>query len=196
LKKDYFPLPDMQLSTLFLDRDGVINRELPGDYVKTIDAFIFEDGVTEALTLLKPWFKRIIVVTNQRGVGAGLMTSDDLHNIHEFMRDHLRLSGIHIDAIFSATDEDRSSHRRKPNPWLGEQARIEYPEIEFRYSLMIGNSISDLEFGKHLGMITGFVDDKHKYAGKTQLPLADCKADSLLELAKKFESEILPLFPH
>jgi len=186
----------MQLSTLFLDRDGVINRELPGDYVKTTDEFIFEEDAVQALQILKPYFKRIIVVTNQRGVGAGLMTLEDLHTIHAHMQDHLRLNGILIDAIFSATDEDRKSHRRKPNPWLGEQAKIEFPEIDFKRSFMIGNSFSDLEFGKSLGMITGFVDDKHRFQGISELPLADCEADSLMGIAEKFKSEILPLFSY
>lgn len=186
----------MQFSTLFLDRDGVINTELPGDYVKTIDAFVFEAGVMEAMQLLQPWFRRTIIVTNQRGVGAGLMTMEDLERIHAFMLQQLRAKGIRIDAIFCATDEDRQSFRRKPNPWMGEQAKLQYPDIDFRKSLMIGNSASDLAFGKSLQMCTAFVDDKHRFSGITELPLADCEGDSLAEIAEKFSSDLLPLLAY
>lgn len=186
----------MQLSTLFLDRDGVINTELPGDYVKTIDAFVFEEGVMEALQILQPSFRRTIIVTNQRGVGAGLMTIDELNAIHAYMLKQLSVAGIRIDAIFCATDEDRQSFRRKPNPWMGEQAKLQYPDIDFRKSLMIGNSESDLAFGRSLQMLTAFVDDKHRYNGTSALPLADCEGDSLAAIAQQFASVLLPRFSY
>ena len=68
--------------TLFLDRDGVINQWLPGDYVKRWDEFHF---IPDFLDSVKEWnvfFKRIFVVTNQRGVGRGLMSREDLDEIH------------------------------------------------------------------------------------------------------------------
>ncbi len=68
----------MSIATLFLDRDGVINSEIHNDYVKTWDQFIFEPHIFDALQLLQEKFERIIVVTNQRGVGAGLMTQEAL----------------------------------------------------------------------------------------------------------------------
>ena len=76
-------------STLFLDRDGVINKQRPHDYVKSPDEFIFLDGVLEALELLSPLFDHIVIVTNQRGVGKGVMSRETLEEIHA-------LSLIHI----------------------------------------------------------------------------------------------------
>ena len=73
------------LKTLFLDRDGVINRLMPHDYVKKWNEFEFMPGVLEALAILAKKFQHIILVTNQRGVGKGLMSKEDLDRIHEKM---------------------------------------------------------------------------------------------------------------
>ena len=60
--------------TLFLDRDGVINRRIVDDYVKSWDQFKFLPGVPDAIKRLAGVFGRIIVVSNQQGIGIGLMT--------------------------------------------------------------------------------------------------------------------------
>lgn len=184
------------LSTLFLDRDGVINTELPADYVKNISEFIFEPDVFAALNSIQPFFHRTIIITNQRGVGAGIMSEEDLQMVHDFMLAEFRKHGIKIDAIYAATDADRSSIHRKPHPYMGQQAKKDFPDIEFSKSLMIGNSSSDMEFGKALKMVTAFVDDKKKHEGVELLNNSDVEADSLYLLAQKFETDLLPLFPH
>ena len=71
--------------TLFLDRDGVINHEKKADYIRNWEEFAFYDGVLEALELLNDKFGVIVMVTNQKGVGKGLMTVDDLNRIHTNM---------------------------------------------------------------------------------------------------------------
>ena len=68
--------------TLFLDRDGVINRRLPGAYVQHWDQFEFLPGVLPALSILANYFAHLIIVTNQQGIGKGLMTESDLQKIH------------------------------------------------------------------------------------------------------------------
>ncbi len=177
-------------STLFLDRDGVLNTEREKDYVKTWAEFQFETGVFEALLILKEYFQRMIIVTNQRGVGAGLMTQEDLDLIHDKMLSAFREKGIHIDKIYSATDADRASLKRKPHPYMGYCAKKDFPEIDFQKALMAGNTGSDMAFGKALGMKTVFIDDKKKYGAATEIENADFEADSLLEFAVKFKSEI------
>ena len=173
-------------STLFLDRDGVINTELPADYVKTWEEFHFEEGVFEALQILQAHFDRLIIVTNQRGVGAGIMTQQDLDAIHRRMIDAFSDQGVTIHGIYAATDEDRSSLKRKPHPYLGYEAKNDFPEIDFQNSYMIGNSGSDMEFGKTLGMYNVFIDDKKKFNSADEVPNAHTEADSLLEFAMKF----------
>ena len=71
--------------TLFLDRDGVINEDVVADYIKTWEEFQFRNGTLEALRLLSPHFARIVVISNQRGVGRGLMTQETLDLITENM---------------------------------------------------------------------------------------------------------------
>ena len=151
--------------TLFLDRDGVINKELPGDYVKRWDEFHFEPGVLEALPQLAKLFKRIIIITNQRGVGIGRMTEEELLQLHEQMCEEIRKVGGRIDDIFYCADVDRNSPNRKPRPGMALEALKKYPEIEFSKTIMVGNSLSDMEFGRALKMTTVFIDDKKSRNG-------------------------------
>ncbi len=71
--------------TLFLDRDGVINQRIVGDYVKSPEEFQFIDGVPESISILNGLFRYVIVVTNQQGVGKGKMTGNDVEAVHHFM---------------------------------------------------------------------------------------------------------------
>ena len=174
--------------TLFLDRDGVLNTELYKDYVKTWSEFHFEPGVFEALNILKNFFDRMIIVTNQRGVGAGIMTLEDLDSIHNKMLQEFSSKEITIDRIYSAIDEDRSSIKRKPHPFMGQCAQKDFPDIQFENSWMAGNSGSDMEFAKSLNMKTVFIDDKKMFSSATEIPLADFEADSLLEFAIRLKS--------
>ena len=152
--------------TLFLDRDGVINKELRDDYVKHWEDFIFEDGALEAIAKLSGIFGRIIIVTNQRGIGIELMTDEDLSNIHEKMVAAIQETGGRIDAIYYAPAADRSDIRRKPNPTMAYEAQKDFPEIDIAKSIIVGNSISDMEFGRNAGMRTIFIDEKKKYGGE------------------------------
>jgi len=143
--------------TLFLDRDGVINEKLENGYVKTWDEFTFKYGVLEAIARLGRIFGRIFVVTNQRGVGFGLMTEERLNEIHERMCSEVARAHGKIDKVYYCTEIDERSECRKPNIGMGERARSDFPEIEFSKSVMVGDSIFDLEFGKNLGMKTIFI---------------------------------------
>src|SRR5437867_5484614 len=90
--------------TLFLDRDGVINGERKDEYVLRLEEFNFFDGVLQALKILNNVFGVIVIVTNQKGVGKGLMTLDDLHSIHEHMMQQINSHGGKIDNIYYCTD--------------------------------------------------------------------------------------------
>jgi histidinol-phosphate phosphatase family protein len=147
--------------TLFLDRDGVINIESVGSYITSWSEFQFHDGVKEAMQSLSKLFGTIVVVSNQRGVGRGIMTLESLKEINSNMREAIALSGGRIDKVYSSTavlDEDRN---RKPNVGMGMQAQQDFPNIDFKKSVMVGNSISDMEFGKRLSMYTVFLTTKH-----------------------------------
>jgi histidinol-phosphate phosphatase family protein len=146
--------------TLFLDRDGVINKELPADYVKSWQEFQFEKGAIDAIAKLTDIFGYIYIVTNQRGVGIGVMTENELNAIHEKMLLEIERAGGKINKIYYCTDADRKSLLRKPYPAMALQAKSENPAIDFSKSIIAGNSASDMEFGRAAGMITVFIDDK------------------------------------
>ncbi len=146
--------------TLFLDRDGVINEEAVGSYITSWPDFRFCSGSLEAIARLGGIFGKVIVVTNQRGVGRGVMDMDTLREIHQNMHHEVTESGGRIDRIYAATAVSDDDHNRKPNTGMGLQSREDFPEIEFRKSIMVGNSLSDMEFGKRLGMHTVFLTTK------------------------------------
>ncbi len=143
--------------TLFLDRDGVINREKYLDYVYHFNEFKFYDGVLEALNILGSRFGRVIIATNQRGVEKKLMTEEDLKVLHTHMRQSIEANGGRIDAIYYSTSLDDSHPNRKPQPGMAFLAKETYPEIDFSKSIMVGNNLSDMEFGRNAGMFTVFV---------------------------------------
>ena len=170
--------------TLFLDRDGVINLHYPNDYVKKWDEFYFLEGVLEALKTLSAVFRRIIIVTNQQGVGKALMTEGDLQFIHDEMLKEVRKYGGRIHAVYAATDlvERDVRQLRKPNTGMAKKAKKDFPEIDFAKSIIVGDSVSDMQFGRTSGMITVFVGDKAKLSLEDQ-SLVDDHCESLAVFA-------------
>lgn len=147
--------------TLFLDRDGVLNRRLPGRYVRSWAEWVWLPGSLEAMPVLAQHYGCIIVVTNQQGIGKGLMTEAELQTVHDQMLSEVQAYGGRIDAIYHcpalATDPDNC---RKPAPTMAHWAQRDFPEIDFQKSVMIGDSRSDIEFGHRLGMATVLVQTK------------------------------------
>ena len=172
--------------TLFLDRDGVINHEKHKDYIHTWDEFKFYDGVLEAMKIFAAKFHRIIVVTNQKGVGKGLTKLDDLHTIHANMEKEIESAGGRIDAVFYCSDLEDNSPYRKPNPGMGLEAVKQFPDIDIKKSIMVGNTISDMEFGRNLGLYTVFLPTT-----RPEVDLKDKRIDavchSLLAFAQVLE---------
>jgi histidinol-phosphate phosphatase family protein len=143
--------------TLFLDRDGVINEEIPDSYVLNWDMFRFCNGVLEALPVLAQHFGHIVIVTNQRCVGKGLITIAQLEAIHQHMLAVIARHGGRIDKIYYCPDVDGNSPCRKPQGGMALAAQKDLPDIDFTRSVMVGNTLSDMEFGKRLGMRTVFI---------------------------------------
>lgn len=138
--------------TLFLDRDGVINRHRPGDYVKDWNEFEFLPGILEKFPLFDKYFRHIIIVTNQRGVGKGLMTEKKLNEIHQKMISVIKEHGGRIDRIYYCTAISDTDINRKPNTGMALQAKQDFPDINFSKSIMIGDSESDRIFAQRAGM--------------------------------------------
>ena len=141
---------------LFLDRDGVINTRIVGGYVRDWSEYTFEPGALKALAVLARWAPRIVVVTNQQGVGKGIMSSCALTVIHDRMRRAVADAGGRIDAVqFCPHLASDDCDCRKPNIGMPERYLSAHPEIDASLSVMVGDTDSDIELGRRLGRRTG-----------------------------------------
>ncbi len=153
-----------ELETVFLDRDGVINRKMPeGEYVTRWELFDLLPGVAESIAALNRKGLRVIVVTNQRGVALGLYSAADVTHIHEQLQRTLADSGAHVDGFYFCPHDKRQCDCRKPGPGMFAQAKTDFPEITPETSVIIGDSLSDIEFGVHLGMQTMFISGNREH---------------------------------
>jgi histidinol-phosphate phosphatase family protein len=162
----------------------VINEEVVGDYIRNWEEFIFRPGSLEAIVLLSPLFKRVFVVTNQRGVGKGLMTLDELHLIHTNMRSKIEAAGGRIDQVYYCTSTDNTDINRKPNPGMALQAKAEFPEIELSKSIMVGNMPNDMLFGRNIGALTIYLPTRAEEIPSPST--VDAAYKTLLSFAKDF----------
>lgn len=176
--------------TLFLDRDGVINKRKPGGYIENHAEFEFLPGVLDALAILNEKFAIIVVVTNQQGIAKGIMTDVELANLHAYMLDKIAIAGGRIDKVYYCPEAAYLKPEcRKPNTGMGLQAQADFPEIDFSRAILVGDSDSDIEFGKRLGMKTVWINHNEVNAKRT-LEIsnqADLTVSSLIEFVEKME---------
>jgi histidinol-phosphate phosphatase family protein len=151
-----------KLDTLFLDRDGVINVKLDGEYVKNADEFEFMIGAEQAISKLSKIFNRILIVTNQQGIAKGIMSVMDLGFLHEYMIFELKIKGGVIDKVYYCPHlAAENCNCRKPNPGMIQQAIIDFPAIKIEDSYLIGDSDTDMLVGNKMGLITVKVDNEY-----------------------------------
>ena len=172
--------------TLFLDRDGVVNLEKDNDYIRMPSEFFFLDHVPEAMAIFAGLFGEIFVVTNQKGVGKGLMTEDDLQDIHRYMLQGVEHAGGRISKVYYCTATENDHPNRKPQPGMALQAKADYPQISFSKSIMVGNTLSDMAFGRAEGMYTVFIQS-FKPMPELPHPAIDAVFPSLYLLAKALQ---------
>lgn len=137
---------------VFLDRDGVINREI-GDYVYRIEDFQFNPGLFAALRLLQEYDYLFIVVTNQGGIAKGKYNFEDVDKVHEHMLNRLKEEGITITEVYYCPHHDTIAPClcRKPNSMMIEKAIAKY-NIDASQSFLIGDNERDIEAGKKAGV--------------------------------------------
>jgi D-glycero-D-manno-heptose 1,7-bisphosphate phosphatase len=174
-------------AAVFLDRDGVINRRIADDYVRRWEQFEFLPGAVAAIARLAPAVARLVVVTNQAGVGKGLLSSVELDRIHARMTAAVTAAGGRIDAVYACPHPPADRCRcRKPAPGLGERALDSFPDIDPARSVMVGDGLSDVEFGRALGLRTVLVGPDRGLAVDTDWWAPDLSAAAELLVEEWF----------
>ncbi len=153
----------MSVSTVkvaFLDRDGVINKDT--GYTHKIEGFEFIDGCIAALKTLQASGYKIIVATNQSGIGRGYYSEDNYQQLTNWYRAQLAQQGVNITDVFHCphAPEDNCSCR-KPAAGLFLQAAERY-NIDFSASLMVGDKLSDLQAAKKMDVSRLVLLNKHQ----------------------------------
>lgn len=169
--------------TIFLDRDGVINERIPDSYVKNREELRFLPGAIDAIKKLSGHFQRIIIVTNQQGIGKGILTQEQADEVNTFMVSEIEKHGGRIDKIYVCPDLAKTDPNcRKPDTRMAMLAQQDFPEIDFHRSIMIGDSISDMLFGMNLGMKTILITTKEEEKVKNCFVEVDWRIEGLADL--------------
>lgn len=169
--------------TVFLDRDGVINKKpAEHDYIKSWDEFEFLPGAIEAIVILKKMFGRIVVVSNQQGVGKGVIDPFALQTIHQRMTGRIIKAGGDIDLYLHCPHlvSDHCSCR-KPEIGMALRAKEIFPEIDFGKSVAIGDAASDVVFGRGIGAFTVLIASSPNLIESSPKEYRDGMFDALFE---------------
>ncbi len=138
---------------LFLDRDGVLNERIAGDYVHNLQQWKWLPDALDAVARLTKDYERAFVVSNQQGIGKGLMTETDVAEIHDRMCAEIVAAGGRIDRVYVCPSLAAANDpNRKPNTGMAQQAAADFLEVCLQDGVMIGDSVSDMQFGWRCGM--------------------------------------------
>ena len=139
-----------KLKTVFLDRDGVINKER-NDYVKSISELEIFPNVAKNVELLKNAGFLVVIITNQSAINRGLITHEMVSQIHSSIQNYLKANGTYVDGFFYCPHKpDENCNCRKPKSGLLNKAILEL-NIDVNSSWMIGDNDSDIEASTSIG---------------------------------------------
>ena len=175
---------------VFLDRDGVINRKAPeGNYIAKWGELEILPGVETAVAELNRSGRRVIVVSNQRGIALGYYTREDVEALHAQLQKHLGEHGALIDAFYYCPHDEGECHCRKPATGMFEQAFRDFPGVSAANSLMIGDSLPDIAAAQALGMPSILIaadPSRQKAGAERAAALATLTAESLPAAVRRF----------
>jgi D-glycero-D-manno-heptose 1,7-bisphosphate phosphatase len=157
----------------FLDRDGIINRDL--GYIHRVQDFHFMPGIFEACAGLLDAGYRLFVVTNQAGIAKGFYTPEQMHTLHAWMSEQLGLRGVHIEKVYHCPHHPAGivpqyaggCACRKPKPGMLLAARDEFG-VDLAHSLIVGNAETDIEAGRAAGVAATILVDEEPLPRPTQ----------------------------
>ncbi|MDP4198886.1 MAG: HAD-IIIA family hydrolase [Bacteroidota bacterium] len=171
---------DAKRRAIFFDRDGVINTRILGGYVRHPLELDLSPEIASVLQAVKNKGYLAIIITNQRGVGLGLMTEGALHSVHDDLQSRLlQQTGVKFDDILYATSANSTDPRRKPSPAMLLEAAQTW-NIDLENSWMIGDSMSDIEAGQRAGTKTAYLVTVHS----EEIPKATKVIHTLEEILK------------
>lgn len=177
--------PLHNIRCVFLDRDGVINRKPPeGAYIGHWREFHLLPGAASAIAALNRSGRRVIVVSNQRGIALGYYTAADVDALHAELQQHLAAHGASIDAFYFCPHDKDQCDCRKPATGLFDQAFRDFPDATTANSVLIGDSLSDIQAARNLGIPSIFIEgdpSTRKPGGEKAAQLASFVSNSLLD---------------
>jgi D,D-heptose 1,7-bisphosphate phosphatase len=131
------------LRAIFLDRDGVVNRLIENGYVTSWDKFDFLEGVKESIVRLNEAGYLVVIITNQSAINRGLMTPEDLKEIHKKMLAEIETSGGKVDGIYHCPHApEEHCQCRKPETGMFDMVNQDF-DINYHNSWFIGDFESD-----------------------------------------------------
>lgn len=156
---------------VFFDRDGIINKKAPEhDYIKNWDEFAIIPEIINVMKHVQSKGYKIIIVTNQRGIARGLMTINDLSNIHNNLKEKLSKHGVIItDIFFCPHGYNDDCKCRKPKPGMLIEAKKLY-EIDFKKSFLVGDSNSDIIAANSVNMKSILYTQKPDFKNNNEYP--------------------------
>ena len=135
---------------LILDRDGVINHIKANGYIKSPSDFSFREDFLTHIKQLSDIYERIFMVSNQKGVGKGLVSMEELRTVHAKMVDVITRQGGRIDNIYVGTNSSNDAYENKPNTGMADLIKEDYPDVDFSKTVVVGDSASDYLFADNI----------------------------------------------
>ena len=140
----------MAIKTIFLDRDGVVNKEVR--YLYRLSDFEFIDGIFDACLYFQKLEYKIVIITNQSGIARGYYNENDYRKLTEWMLGQFNDNGINIlDIFYCPHDPESLCECRKPKPGMLIEAKDKY-NVSMKDSWMIGDSESDIKAANAAGI--------------------------------------------
>lgn len=172
---------------IFLDRDGTINVDV--DYLHECDQLVFLKGAVKALRILQDKGFKLLVITNQSGVGRGYFSMDEVEKVHAYMRALLLKEGVFIDGFYCCPHVEQDHCQcRKPQPFLYRKAAREH-QIDLTKSYMVGDKVTDILAAEELHCNYGMVLSGHSIDEKIQEKYSGHIYKDLLEFAEAVERQ-------
>ena len=142
---------NLETKAVFLDRDGVINKDI-NDYVYKVEDWEFEDGSLEAIVKLRKLGHKIVIITNQGGIEKGIYKQEDVEKLHEHMFQQLGIAGCpSIDGLYYSASSSKKDMFAKPNTGMFKRCEQEVKHVKFNKGYFVGDKISDLKAAIKMG---------------------------------------------